>query len=129
MDAGATYTVGLRPLSEDLSANLQLISPSGAVVENVSERGRDGELLIPGIIAESGDPYTVIVTGLDETTGDYVISYGRGSTRADVRQAETFPDRSYDAVMRRRGGAAYLVRALRAGRHHQRGCHHGRGQL
>ena len=98
----SVYTIGLQPLSEDFTPNIELMPPSGVIVADTSELGRDGELLIPGFIAESGDIHTLLITGLDGTTGEYILSYGLESTRADVRQAEIFPDRFYNAVMRRR---------------------------
>ncbi|MEO0562747.1 MAG: hypothetical protein AAF125_11580 [Chloroflexota bacterium] len=101
-DAGETFTVGVRPLDGNLRPQLQMSSPSGAIAADVATIGPDGEVLIDPYNAPSTGAYVIFVTGADDTTGRYALSYGRGSTRDAVRRGETFPDRSYEAAMTRR---------------------------
>lgn len=114
VDAGETFTVGVVPQG-NLNVRLDMLSPTGAIAEAVERREGDGELVILNYTAEQSDPYTLFVTGIDDTTGDYRVSFGRGSTREEIRQAETVPDRVYSGTIARRAVRDAWFLRLQAG--------------
>ncbi|MEO1440526.1 MAG: PPC domain-containing protein [Chloroflexota bacterium] len=99
--AGEVFSVGIVP-DVGLEVRVDLIAPSGADVAEIERPEADGELLVTNFTAETTGTYIVFVTSINDTVGSYLVSYGRGSTREEIRQGETFTDRSYTGQITRR---------------------------
>lgn len=99
---GDVLTIGAVSSTPNFSPTIELYSPSGALVAEADEVGVDGELLISNYEVTATGVHVVFVNG-DDISGAFRISYGRGSTREDIRRGEIFADRSYDASITRRG--------------------------
>ncbi len=111
---GEVFTLAVVP-DDGVQLRIDLINPNGSVAAAVEQPEPDGELVIPNFVPTLTGTYIAFVTEIGETTGDYRISYGRGTTREDVRQGETFADRQYNAEIARRGVRDVWFLRLNAG--------------
>lgn len=98
--SGDIVTIGLRPRG-NFTPRLEVFGPSGGLVAEAVAGSPGEELLIPNFLISRGEPYIAFVTGVNDSTGEYVLSYGRGNTRENVRKGEIFPDRPYQSMMAR----------------------------
>jgi hypothetical protein len=114
VSAGEVFSLGVLP-DEGVQLRVDLINPNGSVAAAVEQPAADGELLISGFTPTLTGTYIAFVTDTGDTTGDYRISYGRGTTREDVRQGETFPDRQYSSEVARRAVRDVWFLRLNAG--------------
>lgn len=110
INAGDVFTLGVRPLN-GTRLTLEVYTPSstggdaegGVLLAQVNTTGADGEYLVLDAVAPTSGEYIVLVIGAPDSVGEYVIGYGRGSIREDVRKAEMLPDRRYEGqVINRR---------------------------
>jgi hypothetical protein len=105
--AGEYLTIGVSP--RGLSAfqpTIEIYGPTGELVASASSSdgiaGRDA--LVPMMPVPLTGVYVVFVQGVDDqSTGDYVISYGVGPSREDTLRGLTQPDSVYNGEIIRRG--------------------------
>jgi hypothetical protein len=87
-----------------LLPRLQIVNPGGEVLFEVPARqDNGGDALIPALSLLEAGVYSVFVTGDNNTTGDFIISFGKGASHRDVLRGEALPDQSFASVIERRG--------------------------
>jgi hypothetical protein len=79
--------------------------PDGALVATATAANSNagGDALVSALKATSTGGYQVFVTGEDNTAGSFVVSYGTGVSRQEVRRGETVVDQTYSGQIARRG--------------------------
>ncbi|MBC8170255.1 MAG: PPC domain-containing protein [Anaerolineae bacterium] len=103
---GELITLAVIPaLDSALIPYVELYDPEGVPVAVVSGNASptNRQAIIPLFVAAQAGPYTAFVTAEGETSGDYMIAYGTGSTYADVMRGEALADREIQATMDRPG--------------------------
>lgn len=115
--AGETFTLGVSPAGSPLRPHIELYDPDGLLVATatVGNSNASGDALISAYRAALTGAYVAFVTGENGSTGSYVISYGLGVAREDVRRGETLADRQYGGEVIRRGLRDRWSLFLRAG--------------
>ncbi len=106
VQAGDVFTVGARPATgSTLRPRLEVYDPDGALVASagVNDSGAGGDALVAALRAGMGGAYAIFVTGDEDTTGAYTLSYGERFSRLEVRRGETLPDQAYAGAVERRG--------------------------
>ena len=98
-------TIAASPAPESpLLPHLQIVNPGGEVLFDVPARADNGgDALVPALGLLEGGVYSIFVTADGNTTGDFIISYGRGSSHRDVMRGEALPDQEYASAIERRG--------------------------
>jgi hypothetical protein len=102
---GDVITIGVSPAGSGLIPQIELYNPDGVLVATatVDNSQADGDALVSALVAEATGVYIAFVTGEASSTGTYLISYGNGVSREDVRRGETFPDQPVEGHITRRG--------------------------
>jgi hypothetical protein len=103
---GEHITVGVSPLAgSTLQPNIELIGPDGDVVAaaDPTTSAANGDALVANFPVRITATYSLHVTGLENSTGDYVVSYGRGVSREEVMRGRTLADEIYEGSLQRRG--------------------------
>ncbi|MFN8375425.1 MAG: hypothetical protein U0694_21425 [Anaerolineae bacterium] len=104
--AGQHITVGVSPQGDGgLQPNIEIIGPDGDVVAsaNPTTSAAEGDALVADFPIRVTAVYRVHITGLNETTGDYLVSFGFGTTREDVQHGRTLSDELYNGRLSKRG--------------------------
>lgn len=103
--AGEIVTIGVSPAGSPLRPKIEVYDPDGALVATAtganSEAG--GDALVSALQANATGGYQVFVTGEDNTSGSFVVSYGTGVSRQDIRRGQTQVDQTVDGEIARRG--------------------------
>lgn len=112
--AGETVTVGVSPAEGSaLLPQMEIVNPDGLIVG--SAQSVNGEAVVPNLVADLEGAYQVFVRGESNTAGQYLVAYGRGSTRFDVLQGEApFGERN-ESTVAQRGARDVWTLELRAG--------------
>ncbi|GAB4513159.1 MAG: hypothetical protein OHK0046_13670 [Anaerolineae bacterium] len=118
-DAGQFITVGAAaadPLS-GLGLVLEMSDPDGVIVatSQSSNANAGGDALIANFRTELAGTYTVFLRSENQVTGQYILSYGIGSTRQDILQGEARFGERIEAVIDKRGLRHIWTLELRAG--------------
>lgn len=105
--AGDVVSIGLRKLQPDsrLRPLLEVVNPGGELVAQASVRtsNANGDVLVQLLsITESGT-YSLFVRSEGSDSGDYIVSYGKGTVYEDVRPGPALADTPYDSQITRRG--------------------------
>ncbi|MCU0496541.1 MAG: PPC domain-containing protein [Anaerolineae bacterium] len=94
--SGDVITLGVQPTEESaVIPRLELIDPNGLIIATVDgdRSPTDRSALISQLqLAETGT-YTVFVSALGESFGEYIISYGFGATRDNWMRGPVYVDR------------------------------------
>ncbi|MBZ0290312.1 MAG: pre-peptidase C-terminal domain-containing protein, partial [Anaerolineae bacterium] len=103
--AGEIVTIGVSPAGSLLRPKIEVYDPDGALVATATAANSDagGDALVSALKANSTGGYQVFVTGEDNTGGSFVVSYGTGVSRQEVRRGETTVDQTYAGQIARRG--------------------------
>ncbi|NWF69970.1 MAG: hypothetical protein HXY40_12865 [Chloroflexi bacterium] len=104
--AGERISVGVSPAGDGaLRPNIDIIGPDGEVIAsaNADNSAAGDDALVANVPIRSTAVYSVYITGLENTMGDYVVSYGRGVSREDVQQGRTIADQAFVGTIPRRG--------------------------
>ncbi len=103
---GDVITVGVSPTSgETLKPQIELYNPQGQLVAsaNSASSNAGGDALIASYpVAEAGT-YVALVRADRTETGEFVISYGLGDSRADVQRGPARPDQPNNGAVPRPG--------------------------
>lgn len=76
--AGDVITLGAYPVAgSSLRPALELFDEEGVSLVQTGTLA-DGKALLPAVVIPTTGIYSAFVTGTDDTTGDFVISFGRG---------------------------------------------------
>jgi len=105
-EAGEIFSIALNQTENStFRGKIELVNPDGVVVASAEPARSDptGEALIAGLRADIPGTYQVFVTSLNGATGQYLITYGDGSTRQDVERGLIAPDQAVQADISRRG--------------------------
>ncbi|MBC6934443.1 MAG: hypothetical protein DWB42_01235 [Chloroflexi bacterium] len=116
--AGAVISLGVRPAAGSaLVPRLELYNPLGeqAATASGAAAGSAGEALIPALNVPEAGVYLAYVTAEDGTTGEFIIAYGEGPTREDVRRGRIEPDQPVNAGLSLRAARDLWSLFLRAG--------------
>lgn len=116
--AGEVITLGVIPAVESgLIPRVELYDPDGVPVAVVSglTSPTSREALIPTYAAAISGPYTAFITAEGETFGEYLISYGAGSTYQDRMLGEALFDQQKEGVFDRQGTRHVWYAHLRQG--------------
>lgn len=103
---GQLLTLGVQPdAGSALLPRLELYDPEGSLIytATVANSNAEGDALIPSLLAAQNGVYVAFVSGERNTSGGYIISYGVGFSREDVRRGLTIPDQIYTSEISRRG--------------------------
>jgi hypothetical protein len=103
---GDVFTVGVSPVSgSTIQPTIELYDPSGELVAQANAVTSDagGDALIAAYPAGETGTYVALVQGQGNSTGDYVISYGIGSSRENVMRGEGEADVSLSGEVVRAG--------------------------
>ena len=104
--AGDIITIGASPMvGSTLRPKIEVYDPESTLVATatVANSEADGDALVSALVAANTGGYQVFVSGDNNTGGVYVMSYGKGTSREDVRRGETLADQPYDGLIARRG--------------------------
>jgi hypothetical protein len=106
--AGDILSVAVSPAADSaLIPRMEIIDPDGQPVAqaigNLSPFDRDA--IVSPLTATLDGPYTLIVTGEGQTSGEYTVSFGYGSTREDIFKGEVPPDRANVDALGKRAAA------------------------
>lgn len=101
---GDFLTVGVTPADgSGLRPALELFGPDGDLLaENTAPRAGAGALIAMWPAVADG-LYTALVTGADETTGAFTLSYGAGPSREESARGEAAADTPYEGQIVRPG--------------------------
>lgn len=105
-NAGERITVGASPFSgSQLIPRIELVGPTGEVIATAdpATSAANGDALIANQPIQSSASYVLYVTGLQNTTGFYAVSFGRGTSRENVMRGRTVPDQAVEGSVARRG--------------------------
>jgi hypothetical protein len=104
--AGQHITVGVSPLNDStLQPHLEIVGPDGDVIASAdaSTSAAEGDALIANFPIRITAVYRVHITGLQESIGDYQVSFGFGVSREDVMRGRTLTDEIYNGNIPKRG--------------------------
>jgi hypothetical protein len=104
--AGQHITVGVSPLNDSaLQPHVEIVGPDGDVVTSAdpSTSAADGDALIANFPIRVTAVYRVHITALEESLGDYQVSFGFGISREDVMRGRTLSDEIYNSSIPKRG--------------------------
>ncbi|NWG18014.1 MAG: PPC domain-containing protein [Chloroflexi bacterium] len=116
--AGSVISLGVRAAAgSELIPRLELYNPLGEQVATASGAtpGSEGEALIPALDTAEAGVYLAYITAENGTTGEFIVAYGQGSTREDVRRGRIEPDQPVDAGLSLRAARDLWSLFLRAG--------------
>ncbi len=114
--AGDFLTVGVSPADgSGLRPALELFGPDGERLAQVSAPRAGDEALLAMWPAAADGLYTALVTGLDNTTGAFTLSYGRGPAREEMARGSAAADTPYEGQLARRGLRDVWTLALNQG--------------
>jgi hypothetical protein len=100
--AGQPVTIGVSAMPGwVVRPRLEVYNPDGEQVA-AADSDSTGEAIIPGLLPATSGVYLVYVTA-ENTTGDFMISYGVGTSREDVGRGSIEPDRPTNSTLARRG--------------------------
>ena len=103
---GEVLTIGVTPTeSSRLRPQIEILGPVGAIVatSRSSAANAGGDALLTAFEMPTSGTYSVLVTGENNTVGEYTISYGRGSSRRDIMRPVALPDGANSGEITRRG--------------------------
>jgi hypothetical protein len=104
--AGSVITINASPLpGYDLPLKFEVFGPSGDMVGSAasSTSNAGGDALMPPLPIETTGAYVIFVTTEEPAIGEYVISFGYGSTYQRTIRGEAVPNVSNDGVIEKRG--------------------------
>jgi hypothetical protein len=104
--AGDRLTIGVSlPPDSTLRPQMEVYDPDGVLVSvaDVVTSNAGGDLLITALPISLTGPVQVLLRGEGDTTGGYVVSFGRGTTRQEVRRGMSSDNQPYNAVVPERG--------------------------
>ena len=102
---GDVFSIGVSPAGSGLRPKIELYDPEGVLVATatIDNSGAGGDALVSAFTAELSGAYLAFVTGENDTTGTYLVSYGMGVSREDVRRGQASADQTYSGGISRRG--------------------------
>lgn len=115
---GEILTVGVTPVEgTGLAPQIEIVGPEGHIVaeSQSTTAGAGGDALVSPLLATVEGTYQVFVSGENGTSGDYVIAYGRGSTRQEIMREEAEFDVPNEGSIDRLGIRDVWPVELRAG--------------
>lgn len=104
--AGEMMTIGVSPMEgSTLRPKIEVYDPDGTLVATatVANSEAGGDALVSALLAAFSGGYQVFVSGDNNSGGLYIVSYGKGVSREDVRRGETSVDQPVDGNIARRG--------------------------
>lgn len=102
VSAGQPVTIGVSAMPGwAVRPRLEVYNADGEQVA-AADSDNTGNALIVGLLPADSGVYLVYVTG-ENTTGDFMISYGVGTSREDARRGLIEPDRPTNSTLARRG--------------------------
>ncbi|MEO8611145.1 MAG: PPC domain-containing protein [Chloroflexota bacterium] len=103
--AGEIITIGVSPAGSGLRPKIEVYDPDGAQVATATAANSeaDGDALVSALVTSSTGGYQVFVTGEDNSSGSFVVSYGTGVSRQDVRRGNITVDQTANGDIARRG--------------------------
>lgn len=104
--AGEIITIGIRPLpGSSLLPRVEVFGPSGELEAsgNWQDASTGGKALIPMLTISNTGAYIVIVSGDNDSTGEYTVSFGRGAAHEDVLRGLAEADEAYSVELAERG--------------------------
>jgi hypothetical protein len=116
--AGDVVTVGANPINgSGVRLQLEISDPDGNLIGRATSDEADaaGDVLLTPLRTELTGVYQVFVTPLGGTTGDYSISYGRGTSRLEIAIGAPAEESIQQGVIRRRATRDVWSLTLRAG--------------
>ncbi len=115
---GDTITVGVSPTSgETLEPQIELYNPQGQLVAsaNAASSNAGGDALIAAYPAAEAGTYVALIRADKQGTGEFVVSYGVGDSRADVQRGAAQPDAPNNGAVPRPGLRDVWTITLNAG--------------
>jgi hypothetical protein len=103
---GDRLTIGVTlPPDSTLRPQMEVYDPDGLLVAltDVVSSAAGGDLLVTALPVSLDGPVQVLIWGEGETIGGYVIAFGRGTTRQEVRRGMATDNQPYNAVIPKRG--------------------------
>ncbi len=104
--AGDRLTIGVSlPVDSTLRPQIEVYDPDGLLVSvaDVVSSNAGGDLLVTALPISMSGPVQVLLRGEGDTVGGYVISFGRGTSRQEVRRGASVDNQPYNAVIEKRG--------------------------
>ncbi len=102
-ELGDFVTIGARTMDPAaLRPVIDLISPAGELLRSASVPEGGDEALIAMLPVTEADNYTVLITGEDGATGNFLLSYGTGTSRESIQRGQAQADTPYESVLSRR---------------------------
>ncbi len=106
-EAGEIVSIGVRPaVGSTFLPKIEVVNPLGEIIATATaaDSNADGDALLTGLRIDITGSYSIFVTAQDgESTGEYIISYGRGTTYEDVIRGEPIAGRVNNGAVVRRG--------------------------
>ena len=105
-NAGETIMIGVTPFTgSELQPEFDLVDPDGIVLLTVrsSTSGANGDAVSEPIQVQLDGIYQVFLRGENGTSGDYMISYGKGNTRQEILRGNAIFDQTNTSVIDRKG--------------------------
>ncbi len=106
VEAGEVFTVGVSPVAgSSLRPILELYSPAGELSRRAtaSDSSAGGDALIPALVAPESGTFLAYVLGEANSSGEFVIAFGRGESREDIARGDAAPDTTLTGEITRRG--------------------------
>ncbi|HUN09836.1 MAG TPA: PPC domain-containing protein [Aggregatilineales bacterium] len=104
--AGDRLTIGVSlPVDSALRPQIEVYDPDGVLVSvaDVVSSNAGGDLLVTALPISMTGPVQVLLRGEGDTIGGYVISFGRGTSRQEVRRGAAADNQPYNAIIEKRG--------------------------
>ncbi|MCU0514111.1 MAG: PPC domain-containing protein [Anaerolineae bacterium] len=105
-EAGQVFTLSVLPTaSSGLRPLIELYDPDGGLLATASGRTsrHNGGALLLAVPATLTGPYFIILTGEDDTAGDFVLSFGLGTSHTDVYRGEAVAETRHEGTLTQRG--------------------------
>ncbi len=99
--AGEVVSIGVTPSEGSaLLPKIELYDPDGVLIAETTADSQAGNAAVLSAVAlPSTGPYMIFVFGEGDTSGEYVLSYGIGTTRQNVMRGEAFVDRPNEGAI------------------------------
>jgi Bacterial pre-peptidase C-terminal domain len=113
--AGEPFTAGVTPaIGSLLQPRMEIYDPEGALMISLRPDA-SGTALAPFIFPAFSGEYTIFINAVNNTSGEFVISYGRGASHEDVLRGEAAPNVAIQGALARRGLRDLWALRLNAG--------------
>lgn len=107
---------GYAAIGSAVQLRLQLISPTGeALFETSALRENGGVAIVPLILLPITGSYSIYVTAENDTTGDFLLAYGRGEAHSEVLRGSLPANTSANGYLPGRGWSDVWSLYLHAG--------------